>query len=84
MFRSSLQTFSWSDNNPVTYTHWDGGYPTKHPSEGPMCVYVDSDHGGWHHTKCEEQYKSVCKKQEEITPIPPEQYGCEMVIYLFI
>jgi Lectin C-type domain len=49
--RASLQTFGWSDGNPVLYTRWGLGYPITHAGSSPSCVFMLSDMGLWAHTR---------------------------------
>ena len=74
--RSSAQTFTWSDNTIVRYTHWDVGMPNVQSGEGSKCTFMNSLHGGWVLTSCHDTMKSVCKANQEITGIPPDSYGC--------
>ena len=49
--RASLQTFEWSDGNPVVYTKWGTGMPNTH-GEKAACGYINSLYGGWKHSEC--------------------------------
>ena len=74
--RGALNTFSWSDNSYVSYTHWGAGFPTTHAGQGDVCVYMDSVTGGWVHTFCHESMSSVCKTNQQISSLPPDHDGC--------
>ena len=74
--RGSLNSFHWSDAAPVTYTKWGPGNPNNNAGQGDVCVYMDSGDGGWLHTFCHDVMGSVCKTSQEVSSVPPDQYGC--------
>lgn len=51
--KSSLQTFEWSDKNPMIYSNWGVGMPNTY-GELPVCAYINTIHGDWMHTECSE------------------------------
>ena len=81
--RGSLNSFHWSDNEPVVFTYWGLGQPSVSRGDGERCVYADSVTGHWTHSSCHEDRGSVCRTDQEISSVPPDQTGCrvDQVIY---
>lgn len=59
--RASASGYRWSDDSPVSYTHWKRGFVTE---TGMDCIVMDTITGYWEDRFCDDVTGFVCKKMK--------------------
>ena len=66
-----VNTWSWSDGWPVTYTNW-----FNNDLNNETCASLHNRETKWFQANCDETYQSVCKWTNASKPSPPPPSPC--------
>lgn len=65
--KDDLETFTWSDGWPTTFTNWGRHEPNTSLSN---CVALDVTDGAWYTKACDDAYTFICKYTNATVPTP--------------